>query len=95
MRTPSAPASSYRALMRAALGPHLRTTRWLARFAGTGRVLDHLVRAAAGSAEVADLLADLAFGKGALTPVTTRTITAGLVRAAVHGPTATTPGGPR
>jgi geranylgeranyl reductase family protein len=79
---PTAPLTGYRALLRAALGAHVRSTRWLARVAGTGPVLDHLVHAAARSPATSDLLADLAFGKGALTPVTMRTIAAGVWRAA-------------
>jgi flavin-dependent dehydrogenase len=82
MRTPAAPLPGYRALLRAALGAHVRSTRWLARLASTGPLLDHLVDAAARSPETSDLLADLAFGKGALTPVTMRTIAGGLWRAA-------------
>lgn len=82
VRATTAPLAGYRALLRAALGAHVRSTRWLARLAGTGPVLDHLVRAAARSPATSDLLADLAFGKGALTPVTMRTIAGGLWRAA-------------
>lgn len=82
VRAPTAPLAGYRALLRAALGAHVRSTRWLARLAGTGPVLDHLVHAAARSPATSDLLADLAFGKGALTPVTMRTIAAGLWHAA-------------
>ncbi|HSJ45004.1 MAG TPA: geranylgeranyl reductase family protein [Euzebyales bacterium] len=81
VRAPAAPLDGYRALLRAALGAHVRSTRWLARLAGTGAVLDHLVHAAARSPATSHLLADLAFGKGALTPVTMRTIAAGLWRA--------------
>lgn len=81
VRAPAAPLAGYRALLRAELGAHVRSTRWLARLAGTGPVLDHLVHAAARSPATSDLLADLAFGKGALTPVTMRTIAAGLWRA--------------
>jgi len=88
MRTPAAPLPGYRALLRAALGAHVRSTRWLARLAGTGPVLDHLVHAAARSPETSDLLADLAFGKGALTPVTMRTIAGGLWRVARNTRTA-------
>lgn len=89
LRGSTAPGAGYRALLRTALGAHVRSTRWLARLAGAGQVLDHLVRAAAASPETSDLLADLAFGKGALTPVTMRTIGAGMWRAARAGQRAT------
>lgn len=82
VRAPAAPVPGYRALLRAALGAHVRSTRWLARLAGTGPVLDQLVHAAARSPATSDLLADLAFGKGALTPVTMRTIAGGLWQSA-------------
>jgi geranylgeranyl reductase family protein len=85
LRAPEDPAPGYRALLGAALGAHLRSTGLLARFAGTGPVLDHLVRAANASPATADLLADLAFGKGVLTPMAVRTIAGGVWRA-VHSP---------
>lgn len=81
LREPSTPLATYRTLLRTALGAHLRTTSVLARLASAGPVLDHLVRAAAASATTADLLADLAFGKGALTTMTASTIATGLWRA--------------
>jgi geranylgeranyl reductase family protein len=91
LRAPTAPLTGYRALLRAALGAHVRSTRWLARLAGTGPVLDHLVHATARWPATSDVLADLAFGKGALTPVTMRTIATGLWRAA-RAPYDRTPG---
>jgi geranylgeranyl reductase family protein len=90
VRAPDDPARGYRALLGATLGAHLRSTRLLARFAGTGPVLDHLVRAADAAPATADLLADLAFGKGVLTPMTLRTIAGGVWRAARSSPGAVT-----
>lgn len=90
VRAPDDPARGYRALLGATLGAHVRSTRLLARFAGTGPVLDHLVRAAERSPATADLLADLAFGKGVLTPMTVRTIADGLWRAVRSSRTAVT-----
>ncbi len=81
MRSPDEALVSYRAMLRTELGSHIRSTRWLARLAQTGSVLDHMVNAAARSPATSDLLADLAFGKGALTPMSVRTITADILRA--------------
>ena len=83
VRAPAAPLPGYRAMLRAALGGHLRSTRWLSALAGRSGMLDHLVRAAAGSPATLELLADLAFGKGALTPMTTMTLTRALGRSAL------------
>jgi menaquinone-9 beta-reductase len=80
LRSRDAPSSAYRATLSAALGSHLRSTRWLAGLASKPRVLDQLVRAAAASPATLELLADLAFGKGALTPVTVGTLARGLAR---------------
>jgi flavin-dependent dehydrogenase len=80
LRSPKAPSSGYRAMLMATLGAHLRSTRWLARLASKPRVLDQLIRAAAASPASLELLAELAFGKGALTPVSARTLADGLVR---------------
>lgn len=82
LRCPDAPLPAYRATLRAALGSHVRSTRWLASVAGRSGVLDHLVRTAGRSPETLELLADLAFGKGALTPATTVTLVRGLARSA-------------
>lgn len=82
LRSPDAPLARYRALVGGELGGHVRSTRWLARLARSGSVLDHLVDAAAVSPATSDLLADLAFGKGVLTPTSLSTIAAGLARAA-------------
>jgi len=71
LRSPAAPLPGYRALLRATLGGHLLSTRWLAAVAGREGVLDRLVGAAEHSPATLELLADLAFGKGALTPSTT------------------------
>jgi flavin-dependent dehydrogenase len=86
VRSPAAPLPGYRAMLHAALGGHLRSTRWLSLLAGRSGMLDHLVRAAAGSPATLELLADLAFGKGALTPMTTLTLTRSLGRAMVAPP---------
>ena len=80
LRSPGAPSSAYRATLYAALGAHLRSTRWLARLAAKPRVLDQLVRAASASPATLELLADLAFGKGTLAPVTALTLAGGLAR---------------
>lgn len=79
LRSPTAPFTGYRATLHAALGSHLRSTRLLASVAGRSRMLDHLVRAAAQSPATLELLADLAFGKGALTPMTTVRLSRSLV----------------
>jgi geranylgeranyl reductase family protein len=68
LRSATTPLAGYRAMLRAALGGHIRSTRLLASIAARSRVLDQLVRAAARSPATLELLADLAFGKGALTP---------------------------
>lgn len=81
LRSPEAPLRAYRATLRAAIGSHLRSTRWLAGVTRGGQVLDLLVRSAAASPATSDLLADLAFGKGALTPMTAGTIASGVWRA--------------
>jgi hypothetical protein len=73
-------------MLRAALGGHLRSTRWLAAIAGRSRVLDQLVRAAARSPATLELLADLAFGKGSLTPTTAFTVSRALAATAVTRP---------
>lgn len=85
VRTPAAPLTAYRSLLRTSLRAHVRSTRWVAGVAGSGPVLDLLVRAAAASPATADLLADLAFGKASLTPTTTRTIIGGIWRTARSG----------
>lgn len=82
VRSPDHALAGYRALVQTELGAHIRSTRWLARLAQAGSSLDHLVAAAAASPSTSDLLADLAFGKGVLTPVGLRTIGAGLWRSA-------------
>jgi menaquinone-9 beta-reductase len=82
LRSPAAPLPGYRALLRATLGGHLRSTRWLAAVAGHSSVLDRLVGAAARSPATLELLADLAFGKGALTPSTTLTVARALASTA-------------
>lgn len=86
VRSPTAPLPGYRAMLHAALGGHLRSTRWLSSLAGRSGVLDHLVRASARSPATLELLADLAFGKGALTPMTTLTLTRSLGRAVLTAP---------
>lgn len=86
VRSPAAPLPGYRAMLHAALGGHLRSTRLLSLLAGRSGMLDHLVRAAAGSPATLELLADLAFGKGALTPMTTLTLTRSLGRAVLAAP---------
>jgi geranylgeranyl reductase family protein len=86
LRSPTAALPGYRAMLRAALGGHLRSTRWLAAIAGRSRVLDLLVRAAARSPATLELLADLAFGKGSLTPTTAFTVSRALAATAVTRP---------
>jgi geranylgeranyl reductase family protein len=81
LRSPAAPLPGYRAMVHAALGGHIRSTRWLASIAARSRVLDQLVRAAAQSPATLELLADLAFGKGALTPASTLTVSRALASA--------------
>jgi geranylgeranyl reductase family protein len=81
LRSPGAPLPGYRAMLRAALGAHVRSTRWLAAMAGHSGVLDRLVDAATRSPATLELLADLAFGKGALTPGTALTVLRGLAPA--------------
>ncbi|MBW3604346.1 MAG: NAD(P)/FAD-dependent oxidoreductase [Actinobacteria bacterium] len=81
-RSPDHALAGYRVLVQTELGAHIRSTRCLARLARVGSSLDHLVQAAAASPSTSDLLADLAFGKGALTPASLRTIGAGLWRSA-------------
>lgn len=80
LRSSAEPSRAYRGLLRTTLSGHLRSTRLVARVAGAGPVLDRLVAAADASPATADVLADLAFGKGALSPMTTRTILSGLWR---------------
>jgi hypothetical protein len=70
-------------MLQAALGGHLRSTRWLAAVAGRSRTLDQLVRAAARSPATLELLADLAFGKGSLTPTTALTVSRALATTAL------------
>ena len=86
VRSPAGPLPGYRAMLHAALGAHLRSTRWLSSLAGRSGMLDHLVRASARSPATLELLADLAFGKGALTPMTTLTLTRALARTALTRP---------
>lgn len=86
VRSPTVALRGYRAMLHAALGGHLRSTRWLSSLAGRSGMLDHLVRASARSPATLELLADLAFGKGALTPMTTLTLTRSLGRAMRAGP---------
>jgi geranylgeranyl reductase family protein len=83
LRSPAAPLAGYRAMLQAALGGHLRSTRWLAAVAGRSRTLDQLVRAAARSPATLELLADLAFGKGSLTPTTALTVSRALATTAL------------
>jgi flavin-dependent dehydrogenase len=85
LRSPQDPLRRYGALVRNELGAHIRSTRWLAQLARAGSALDRLVDAAAASPMTSDLLADLAFGKGALTPRNLATVGAGLWRGARSG----------
>lgn len=86
VRSPAGPLPGYRAMLHAALGGHLRSTRWLSSLAGRSGMLDHLVRASARSPATLELLADLAFGKGTLTPMTTLTLARSLGRAILTTP---------
>jgi flavin-dependent dehydrogenase len=86
VRSPGGPLPGYRAMLHAALGGHLRSTRWLSSLAGRSGMLDHLVRASARSPATLELLADLAFGKGTLTPMTTLTLARSLGRAMLTTP---------
>jgi geranylgeranyl reductase family protein len=81
LRSPATPLTGYRAMFQAVLGGHIRSTRWLASIAARSRVLDRLVRAAARSPATLELLADLAFGKGALTAASALTVSRGLASA--------------
>jgi flavin-dependent dehydrogenase len=81
LRAPMAPAPGYRATLGGALGAHVRDTRWVATLARRGRLLDLLVGAAAVSPTTSEVLADLAFGKGVLTPRSAAMVASALARA--------------
>lgn len=83
LRSPAAALPGYRAMLRAALGGHLRSTRRLARLATRGDMLDRLVAAAAAAPATLELLADLAFGKGMVTPPTALVLARSLARTTV------------
>lgn len=83
LRSPAAPLRGYRATLHATLGGHLRSTRWLAAVAGRSGTLDRLVVAATRSPATLELLADLAFGKGALTAGSALTVSRALAATTV------------
>ncbi len=79
LTAPAAPGPAHAARLRAHLGRHLRDTAVLARVARLPGLTDVLVRAAADP-RVLQSVADIAFGKGALTPALAARVAAAWLR---------------
>lgn len=80
VRDPVAAVHGYRVTLHTALGAHIRSTRRIAAFARRGDLLDRLVWAAERSPAALEIMADLAFGKAAISPSTALRLVASTAR---------------